>query len=414
MSPKFLHRRYCHMEPIIDIQNITKAFKRGEYIEYGSLRDTLTGLFSQRGKRSINTFNALDEVSFSIYPGEALGIVGKNGSGKSTLLKILSRITPPTKGKAILRGRSASLLEVGTGFHSELTGRENVFFNGSLMGLTKGDIQKNFDSIIDFSGVEKFIDTPLKRYSSGMYVRLAFAVAAHLDPEILMVDEVLAVGDFEFQKKCIKKMDDVRKDGRTVIFVSHQMEMIEKLCTRGIILSEGKLKMNGTIEEVVNGYIEMNESSIKNPDFSSIRTPTSDLYMTKATLLNNEGEPSNILKSAESCTIRVHYECHSENIQYFSFWADILNQKYTPMLQFFSGKMKEHVIPVDKTRGYFDINVDKLPLIPGSYNIEFYIHHRGVHMDRISRGLIFEVVYSDYYGSGLLPRVGTICDFSIT
>lgn len=202
-------------------------------------------------------FLALDKISFSVKKGEVIGIIGANGAGKSTLLKILSRITTPSSGKAVIKGRVASLLEVGTGFHEDMTGRENIYLNGSLYGLTKTEIEKKLSSIIEFSQIEKFIDTPVKRYSSGMYVRLAFAVAAHLEPEILIVDEVLAVGDAEFQKKCIGKMKKVSDSGRTVLFVSHQLNMIRNLCTRCIMFENGRIKHDGAVEETIKRYLSV-------------------------------------------------------------------------------------------------------------------------------------------------------------
>ena len=202
---------------------------------------------------------ALDDVSFEVPQGEALGIIGRNGAGKSTLLKILSRVTAPTKGKVKVKGRIGSLLEVGTGFHPELTGRENVYLNGAILGMTRAEVERKFDEIVDFSGVEKFIDTPVKRYSSGMYVRLAFAVAAHLDPEILIVDEVLAVGDAEFQRKCLGKMEGVAGEGRTVLFVSHNLNAIRSLCMNSMLLDKGKLEKHGPTEQILTHYISRSE-----------------------------------------------------------------------------------------------------------------------------------------------------------
>ena len=198
---------------------------------------------------------ALHDVSFSVEQGEVVGLIGRNGAGKSTLLKILTRITEPTGGRAVLRGRVASLLEVGTGFHPELTGRENVFLNGAILGMKKAEITAKFDQIVDFAEIERFIDTPVKRYSSGMYVRLAFAVAAHLDPEILLIDEVLAVGDVLFQEKCLGKMKEVAEGGRTVIFVSHNMAAVRNLCTKGVLLNAGRVEICGSVEEVIETYL---------------------------------------------------------------------------------------------------------------------------------------------------------------
>lgn len=243
------------MKPILEIKNISKKFliqhNRQPYL---SMRDSIASIF-KRNNSITEDFYALKDISFQVEQGECIGIIGKNGAGKSTLLKILSRITPPTKGSIISRGRIASLLEVGTGFHPELTGRENVFLNGSLLGMTRKEIQAKFDEIIDFSGTEKFLDTPLKFYSSGMQLRLAFSVAAFLEPEIMVIDEVLAVGDAEFQKKCMGKMEDVNKRGRTILFVSHDLNAVQNLCKTVILLKDGKIMMGGESGEVINHYL---------------------------------------------------------------------------------------------------------------------------------------------------------------
>jgi lipopolysaccharide transport system ATP-binding protein len=260
------------MKPIIEVHNLSKKYKIGAVQpRYLSLRDSLSTTFkgvknwvnfdkSDRLKATDDTeFWALKDINFEVNAGESIGIIGKNGAGKSTLLKILSRITPPTSGRALLRGRLASLLEVGTGFHPELTGRENVYFNGSILGLRKSEIDRQFDEIVEFSGVERFIDTPLKNYSSGMQLRLAFAVAAHLEPEILIIDEVLAVGDAEFQKKCLGKMDDVSQSGRTIIFVSHNLAAVRQLCKRGIVMDKGKIIYDGVIDKAIDFYENNNQ-----------------------------------------------------------------------------------------------------------------------------------------------------------
>lgn len=241
------------MKPILQIQHVSKKFLiNHQQLPYLSFRDKLTNIF--RTQAAMEEFWALNDVSFDVQVGESLGIIGRNGAGKSTLLKILSRITPPTSGKISVRGRIASLLEVGTGFHQELTGRENIFMNGSILGMRHAEIKARFDEIVDFSGTEKFLDTPLKHYSSGMQLRLAFAVAAHLDPEILIIDEVLAVGDAEFQKKCVGKMEDVSKSGRTLLFVSHNLPTLKAICKRGILLDKGSVISEGSIESVINAY----------------------------------------------------------------------------------------------------------------------------------------------------------------
>lgn len=243
------------MKPILEIKNISKKFLiQHNRQPYMSMRESIASVF-KRGNSVSEDFYALKDVGFNVDEGECIGIIGKNGAGKSTLLKVLSRITPPTSGRIISRGRMASLLEVGTGFHPELTGRENVFLNGSLLGMTRKETQSKFDEIIDFSGTEKFLDTPLKFYSSGMQLRLAFSVAAFLEPEIMVIDEVLAVGDAEFQKKCIGKMEDVNKNGRTILFVSHDLNAVQNLCKSTILLKDGQISMMGESDAVINHYL---------------------------------------------------------------------------------------------------------------------------------------------------------------
>lgn len=249
------------MKPIIRATRIAKQYKIGSHQNsYNTLRDTLAGMVRAPLKRlkanqDAETIMALQDVSFEVASGEVLGIIGRNGAGKSTLLKVLARITEPSSGRIDLFGRVASLLEVGTGFHPELTGRENTYLNGAIMGMTRNEIQRKFDEIVAFSEVESFIDTPVKHYSSGMYLRLAFAVAAHLDPDILLVDEVLAVGDARFQRKCLDKMEDVKQAGRTVVFVSHNMPAVTRLCPRTILLEDGAIAFDGPSHEAVGLYL---------------------------------------------------------------------------------------------------------------------------------------------------------------
>ena len=255
---------------IITVENVSKKFiiSHDAPERYKSLRDAMAdrvkGLVG-RGKKRLPTadeeFYALKDINFEVYPGDRLGIIGRNGAGKSTLLKILSRITEPSAGRITIRGRVASLLEVGTGFHPELTGRENIFLNGAILGMGRAEIRKKFDEIVDFAEVEKFLDTPVKRYSSGMYVRLAFAVAAHLEPEILVVDEVLAVGDAQFQKKCLGKMEDVSKnEGRTILFVSHNMGVVSQLCNKGILLNRGEILTKDGARKCIDSYMQLSNS----------------------------------------------------------------------------------------------------------------------------------------------------------
>ncbi len=265
------------MKPILEVQHLVKEFLIGAAQEpYLSLRDVISNPFKKFKAPSKIKFRALDDVSFQVMPGESMGIIGRNGAGKSTLLKILSNITPPTSGKVISRGRVASLLEVGTGFHPELSGRENIYMNGSILGMKKAEIDKHFDKIVDFSGVGTFLETPLKRYSSGMQLRLAFAVAAHLEPEILIVDEVLAVGDAEFQKKCLGKMDEVSKSGRTILFVSHDLSAVSTLTTKSILLEKGVTRCIDRTNIVIAEYTSHQQKGTihENPAQPGIPTVT--------------------------------------------------------------------------------------------------------------------------------------------
>jgi lipopolysaccharide transport system ATP-binding protein len=241
---------------MIQVTGVSKRYRIGaQRLPYRTLRETLGDILSFGRTRS-EKFFALTDVSFSVEQGESLAIIGKNGAGKTTLLKILSRITPPTSGRITLHGRVASLLEVGTGFHPELTGRENIYLNGSILGMTRREINTRMDAIVEFSGVEQFLSTPIKRFSSGMQLRLAFAVAAHLDPEILIIDEVLAVGDAEFQRKCLGKMEEVSRSGRTVLFVSHNMSAVTSLCRKALLLEQGRVKTAGAVDHVVQAYLQ--------------------------------------------------------------------------------------------------------------------------------------------------------------
>jgi lipopolysaccharide transport system ATP-binding protein len=278
------------MEPIIEVKNVGKKYNIKHYQGgYVALRDVLMNIvknpfrFAKEKAKAVTgigtkeEFWALKEASFNIFQGEVVGIIGRNGAGKSTLLKILTGITPPTTGEIKMRGRVASLLEVGTGFHPELTGRENIFLNGAILGMKKNEIAKNFDSIVAFAEIEKFLDTPVKYYSSGMYVRLAFSVAAHMEPDILLVDEVLAVGDAEFQKKCLGKMEEVtQKQGRTILFVSHNMETIMRLCKKTILLDKGEVKMIDETEKVINFYLKSKSGLMTHRDWDDLRTAPGD------------------------------------------------------------------------------------------------------------------------------------------
>jgi len=313
------------MSTVIKVENLWKEYRYGvinHKVLYKDLqswwsrkmgKDDPNALIGQEGlANELDRFWALRDLNFEIRAGESIGVIGRNGAGKSTLLKILSRVTTPSRGSVKIKGRVASLLEVGTGFHPELTGRENVFLNGTILGLTKLDIRQRFDSIVDFSGVEKFIDTPVKRYSSGMKVRLAFAVAAHLEPEILIVDEVLAVGDAEFQRKGLGKMDDVAKEGRTVIFVSHNMGAVRQLCKRGILLKDGGVEKIGNIENIVNHYLDDSEHMLGESGemtWEGESSPGSDIgKLTKVIAKNIRGKIVSNFKTSENIQISVFYE----------------------------------------------------------------------------------------------------------
>lgn len=295
------------MKPILEIKEVSKKFKiYHEKQSYLSLRDSLSDIFTKKNRAE--EFWALKDVSFDVYPGDSIGIIGRNGAGKSTLLKVLSKITPPTSGKIISRGRIASLLEVGTGFHPELTGRENIFLNGSILGLRKSEITKQFDAIVDFSGVEKFLDTPLKHYSSGMQLRLAFAVAAHLEPEILIIDEVLAVGDAEFQKKCMGKMGEVSKGGRTILFVSHSMNAVSTLCNKSVVLENGRSSGILDIAEGIRRYFNISDFSKSgmekfNPDKSK-----KEACILEVCIRNRNGETTNVLETCEDYFVEIIWE----------------------------------------------------------------------------------------------------------
>lgn len=283
--------------PIITVERLSKRYRirHEQAAGYTALRDVLADrarglLRGGRKKATTEEFMALEDVSFTVNAGDRVGIIGRNGAGKSTLLKVLSRITEPSGGRVVLGGRVASLLEVGTGFHPELTGRENIFLNGAILGMSRAEIAAKFDEIVAFAEVERFLDTPVKRYSSGMYVRLAFAVAAHLEPEILIVDEVLAVGDAAFQRKCLGRMEEVAGEGRTVLFVSHQMDAVQRLCDRGLLLHQGRLVAHGPMDEVVRHYLQRNAEAEAEYSFPQ-PTDSTGAHATSLRIEDAEGRP---------------------------------------------------------------------------------------------------------------------------
>lgn len=306
------------MRPIIKVENLGKLYRLGaRQAAYGSLRDTLAGMaraplrmLQRKGRVSLPQIWALREVCFEVAPGEVVGIIGRNGAGKSTLLKLLSRITQPTSGRIELYGRIASLLEVGTGFHPELTGRENIYLNGAILGMSRREIARKFDEIVAFAEVEEFIDTPVKHFSSGMYLRLAFAVAAHLEPEILLVDEVLAVGDSRFQRKCLDKMQAVGRQGRTVLFVSHNMPAITRLCPRTILLDEGKVVSDGPSSQVVGAYLSTGLGTTVAREWPDLNdSPGNDIVRLRAVRVRAEdGRVRDDLDIRKPVAVEMEYE----------------------------------------------------------------------------------------------------------
>lgn len=319
------------MPPIIEIRNLGKQYKLAIAQPYIALRDVISSSVKnllRTNKKQKEKFWALQDINLDIGQGERIGIIGRNGAGKSTLLKIISRITPPTTGTAIIRGRVGSLLEVGTGFHPELTGRENIYLNGSILGLKKAEITKQFDAIVDFSGVERFIDTPLKHYSSGMQLRLAFSVAAHLDPEILLIDEVLAVGDLEFQKKCLGKMEEVSKsEGRTILFVSHNMDSIRKFCPNTILMDAGKIISKGDTEKIINEYVSKHlQTNAERLWEKGVSSENEEVTLHKAYLHNEFDVVNSQFDTTEKVGISINYEVLKDDAV-FTHGINVFNQE---------------------------------------------------------------------------------------
>lgn len=376
---------------VITVDNIAKKYKLGFIRKEDTLRDKLVHQFktlfkpnknniATEVKESKNDFWALRDISFNIDQGEVVGIIGRNGAGKSTLLKILSRITDPTEGEIKISGRVASLLEVGTGFHPELSGRENIFMNGSILGMSKEEITGKFDEIVEFAEIEKFIDTPVKRYSSGMYVRLAFAIAAHLEPEILIVDEVLAVGDIEFQKKCLGKMQDVSKSGRTVLFVSHNMQAIRALVSRCILIHKGKLEYQGQTEDCITRYMNMH---VKDDSITSISFPENNptirvpVVIKNIRLLSQEIGETNIFHLGETLSIEINLESirSGEKIQ---IDIEIHNEEGFKLYHLVMTDSGIHALEFDSSRSMIaKISLDNMKIYPGKYYISIYVGSAG-------------------------------------
>lgn len=401
-------------KPIIEVNKISKKYRLGS-IGIGTLFEDLKSCGKKLGlsfspSDSKREFTALDQVSFNVSEGEVLGIIGANGAGKSTLLKILSRITEPTSGTAILRGRVASLLEVGTGFHGDMTGRENIFLNGSLCGLTRREINKQFYSIVDFAQIERFIDTPVKRYSSGMYVRLAFAVAAHLQPEILIIDEVLAVGDADFQKKCIGKMKDVSQSGRTVLFVSHQLGMVRNLCSRCIHLSNGKIAFDGKTEASITHYINErdNRSTVELKNRSD-RTGMGNIRFSKVTTTGSGISKKEILSGKE-----LTFEIEIEKIKDIKgpFWVAIaIYDEWGTQLSDLSNLYTDESLLLSKDKKFITTcNVKSLPLKQGKYVFNCHLSSAHGVEDFVRDAGIIEVDDGDFFktGKSLIENQGNV------
>lgn len=351
-----------------------------------------------------DSFWALKDVSFEVQPGEVLGIIGRNGAGKSTLLKVLSRITSPTEGRVEINGRVASLLEVGTGFHPELTGRENVFLNGAILGMTKAEIRSKFDEIITFAEIDKFIDTPVKRYSSGMYVRLAFAVAAHLEPEILIVDEVLAVGDAEFQKKCLGKMSEVANRGRTVLFVSHNMDAVRRLCSRGILLKGGQIQAAGSVDRIVNDYLSVAArygscSVIRYPE-----QPKDTFHIEQIQVLDRNGVPKQKVCTWDAVRFRVVFNSPRE-VKNGSVVLQISTTTGSRLL--LASTKPDQSFPMTFHRGTNSIDcfIPQLMLSAGQYHVGASLAIPNIEFlcDGLDYGSL-EVDGRDVFNSGLSPN----------
>ncbi|BAQ66184.1 ABC transporter ATP-binding protein [Geminocystis sp. NIES-3709] len=403
---------------IIKVENLGKKYTiaHEKQERYVALRDVIansaksfTEKLFQSKKESFNNpekeeFWALKDVSFEIKRGDRVGIIGRNGAGKSTLLKVLSRITEPTTGKISIKGRVASLLEVGTGFHPELTGRENIFLNGAILGMSRVEIKKKFDEIVAFAEVEKFLDTPVKRYSSGMYVRLAFAVAAHLEPEILIVDEVLAVGDAQFQKKCLGKMEDVAKnEGRTVLFVTHNMAAIHVLCNNGIFMNNGTPQFIGKVDKCLDEYFSSIESFNQEHTIKPLKPEKSPMWIESVTLLCNN-KPNTKFLTGDLISLKLSY-CSENLIREPKVGLIIYTSDGNPLLNannHYQLPKNSLINPVNE--GVLECNLGKVPLMEGKYFISLWLGDSIMDYQYIEHILSFDVVNQDVWGSGKVPQ----------
>jgi len=403
---------------VITVENLGKCYQIGHQRQerYSTLRDvmmhTTRGLWQRvrhplspnKEEVDIEELWALKEVHFEVRQGERIGIIGRNGAGKSTLLKILSQITDPTTGRVRLKGRVASLLEVGTGFHPELTGRENIYLNGAILGMTRQEIKHKFDKIVAFAGVEQFLDTPVKRFSSGMYVRLAFAVAAHLEPEILLVDEVLAVGDAAFQKKCLGKMEEVaEQEGRTVLFVSHNMLAIQTLCQRAIALQKGAVVMDGSVQDTIAYYLDHQTPTHASLRTRSDRQGTGEMRFTDAWVENEDGDVVDTVYSGQNISLVATYETLQHTpLRAFSVTFALngsMGEQLADLGNESTGEDWGHVPLYGKIR----CQLPNLPLNTGRYSFNVCGHMNNAVTDWVTQAAVFHVEAGDFLGSGRLP-----------
>ncbi|MCB0253746.1 MAG: ABC transporter ATP-binding protein [Anaerolineae bacterium] len=384
----------------IRVENLSKRYQIGTARQrHDTLRDTIAATFkrSNESSETPDEFWALKDVSFEVQRGEVVGIIGRNGAGKSTLLKILSQITEPTRGRAEIHGRVGSLLEVGTGFHPELTGRENIYLNGAILGMRRHEIERQFDEIVAFAEIERFLDTPVKRYSSGMYVRLAFAVAAHLEPEILLVDEVLAVGDAAFQKKCLGKMGEIASKGRTVLFVSHGMGSIRQLCSEAALLDHGRIIHKGEVDSAIDRYLRGISTIDRNdPQVSS-------KYLQAIEFLDSSMQPVNTLLAGGGGTFRVHYDvgdCVLADVCVTIAVYDLTGIKAVQLTTMHSYDRDSLERLVGK--GHIDCQMDQITLTSGQYRVNVALdgyHRNNAFHDGIVNGCQLTVLPSNYYGN---------------
>ena len=398
-------------EVAIRVEGLGKRYRLGERsASYRTLRETIMGLgraFGRRRRSREDSIWALKDVSLEVRRGEVLGVIGRNGAGKTTLLKILSRITEPTTGRAELHGRVGSLLEVGTGFHPELTGRENIYLNGAILGMRKEEIERKFDEIVAFAEVERFLNTPVKHYSSGMYVRLAFAVAAHLEPEILLVDEVLAVGDAVFQRKCLGKMGEVAGEGRTVLFVSHNMSSVEHLCGLCILLDRGQVERVGEPREVIDEYIARTENGLGNAspgeaDLTHRSVPYGDgaLIVRRIRLSDSTGVLRGTFRMGQPMTVEVEVEGLSD-LPDGMIGVTFKSRDGTWLASLNTGMRCERVVSPRARREVARLRMPRLPFTPGLYTLAVSVTHGQLtRVDYIDPAIDFTIVGADVYGSG--------------